>query len=227
MYRYHTVLTKFSIHISPWWTWSHFTKLYFWEALKPREGSPTTLSLGNWSCGLLYVAKTSNQTAIFAVLDATNCQDLSVQWDLPNTERISVGFHGTGNLKKGNAKKALFLHVENLWKNDKTQTSRWNSRVCWMLPKTCGYDLSGHRQVCGDRHFHRQGEQCGRHGHARLGCQKNHPKISSNGIPNCETLGNLRTHNLGGRQVNHPPIPHLDVRYTNMLGKPPPCFLEG
>ena len=112
MYRYHTVLTKFSIHISPWWTWSHFTQLYFWEALKPREGSPTTLSLGNWSCGLLYVAKTSNQTAIFAVLDATNCQDLSVQWDLPNTERISVGFHGTGNLKKGNAKKLCFCMLK-------------------------------------------------------------------------------------------------------------------
>lgn len=113
MYRYHTVLTKFSIHISPWWTWSHFTKLYFWEALKPREGSPTTLSLGNWSCGLLYVAKTSNQTAIFAVLDATNCQDLSVQWDLPNTERISVGFHGTGNLKKRKCEKSF---VSACWK---------------------------------------------------------------------------------------------------------------
>ena len=174
------MLTKFSIHISPGWTWSHFTKLYFWEALKPREGSPTTLSLGNWSCGLLYVAKTSNQTAIFAVLDATNCQDLSVQWDLPKMERISVGFHGTGNLKKRKCEKSFVSACWKLVRKGQDANIWLKSCVCGMLLKTCGYDLSGHRQVCGDRHFHRQGEQCGRHGHARLGCQNHHPKISSN-----------------------------------------------
>ena len=111
------MLTKFSIHISPGWTWSHFTK-QFLRSLEAMGGFPY-YPIYHYHYHYHY-----HLTAIFAVLDATNCQDLSVQWDLPNTERISAGFHGTGNLKKGNAKKALFLQVLSLLKTCEKMTRR-------------------------------------------------------------------------------------------------------
>ena len=180
---YHTVLTKLSIR-------THkslvnlitFHQAIFLRSLKATGGFPYYPIFGKL---VVWVALCCKNLQPNGNLCCPWCHQLPGPFRSMRPSKHGKDFSGIPwywkPKRKGNAKKALFLHVENLWKNDNTQTSCRKSPCLLDASEGCGYDLSGHRQVCGDRHFHRQGEQCGRHGHARLGCQNHHPKkISSN-----------------------------------------------